>query len=100
MPSLKGSTIVGTENRETFSAEINSYISQTRVYAKYFNDPRNRDHVLYKYGVKVLYPKRWLVVGRRWMFDNDNWREIENEFRDFAIRTYDDLIDGVVSQLY
>ncbi|AKG33312.1 Shedu anti-phage system protein SduA domain-containing protein [Paenibacillus durus] len=100
MPYLKNSTVVGTENRETFSAEINSYISQTRVYAKYFDDPRNREHVFNKYGIKVLYPKRWLVVGRRWMFDNDNWREIENEFRDFAIRTYDDLIDGVVSQLY
>lgn len=100
MPYLKGSAIVGTENRETFSAEINKYISQTRVYAKYFNDPRNREYVLVKYGINVLYPKRWLVVGRRWMFGNDDWREIENEFRDFAIRTYDDLIDGVVSQLY
>lgn len=100
MPDLKGSTVVGTENRETFSAEINSYISQTRVYAKYFDDPRNREHVFNKYGIKVLYPKRCLVVGRRWMFDNENWKEIESEFRDFAIKTYDDLIDGVVSQLY
>lgn len=68
MPYLKGSAVVGTENRETFSAEINSYISQTRVYAKYFDDPRNREHVLNNYGIKVLYPKRWLVVGRRHMY--------------------------------
>lgn len=100
MPTLKSSILVGTENRETFSAEINSYVSQTRVYAKYFDDPRNREDVFNRYGIKVLYPKRWLVVGRRWMFDNESWKEIENEFKDFAIKTYDDLIDGVVSQLY
>jgi hypothetical protein len=100
LPTIKNSIIVGQENRETFSAEINSYISQTRVYTQYFEDSKNRQYVLENHSVKVLYPKRWLVVGRRWMFGSDEWRAIENEFRDFAIRTYDDLVDGVISQLY
>ncbi|NQX46615.1 DUF4263 domain-containing protein [Paenibacillus tritici] len=100
LPTLKGAPVVGRENRETFSAELSSYISQTRVYTKYFEDPRNRQHVLEEHGLKILYPNRWLVIGRRWMFDTDEWKEIENEYKGLGIRTYDDLIDGVIYQLY
>ncbi len=38
----KEKTIVGKENRETFTAILNSYISQTRNYRTYFEDPNNR----------------------------------------------------------
>ena len=48
----------------------------------------------------MLYPKRWLVVGRRWMFSSDDWKKIEHDYKDFAIRTYDDIVDGIRSQLY
>ncbi|MES9771577.1 Shedu anti-phage system protein SduA domain-containing protein, partial [Priestia megaterium] len=100
LPDLKGKAIVGKINRETFSAEINSYISQTRSYEEYFEDPNNRAYVEEKYGLKVRYPKRVLVMGRRWMLSSDEWRALENDYRNITIRTYDDLIDGVVSQLY
>jgi len=100
LPSIRSVPIVGKENRETFSAEIHSYIAQTRTYSEYFDDPRNREFVRKKYGINVLHPKRWLVIGRRWMFSTSEWKSIENEFKDFAIRTYDEIVDGVMSQLY
>ena len=100
LPSIKRNTIVGRDNRKSFNAEINSYISQTRVYKEYFEDSQNRKHVENKHGIKVLYPKRWLVIGRRWMFSSDDWKKIENDYKDFAIRTYDDIVDGIRSQLY
>ncbi|MDM8161162.1 DUF4263 domain-containing protein [Labilibaculum sp. K2S] len=100
LPKLKSHTIVGRTNRETFSAEINSYISQTRVYKEYFEDPNNRNWVEKKHGIKVRYPKRVLVVGRRWEFSSDEWKEIIDDYRDIEIMTFDDLTDGVVSQFY
>lgn len=100
LPNVKTSMIVGRENREAFSAEINSYISQTRTYREYFEDPRNRDFVLSKYGVKIHHPKRWLVIGRRWMIESDDWKSIQSDYSDFAIRTYDDIVDFVISMLY
>ncbi len=92
--------VVGKENRETFSSSINSYISQTRVYREYFDDPNNRNHVKQKYGFDVYKPKRYLVVGRRWHFDSSEWRAIAADYSDLSILTYDDLIDGVVAQFY
>jgi len=100
LPFLKGATVVGKSNRETFSAEINSYISQTRKYQTYFEDPNNRNWSNITYGIQVHYPKRILVVGRRTDFKTDEWREILHDYRDIEIMTFDDLIDGVVAQFY
>jgi len=100
LPNLKTVTVVGRQNRETFSAELSSYISQTRVYSHYFEDPNNRNWVEAQYGIKVLYPKRILIVGRRWNFSSDEWRALQAEYRDVEILTYEDLIDGVVAQFY
>jgi hypothetical protein len=100
LPQLKGAAVVGRTNRETFSAELNSYVSQTRVYREYFEDPRNRAWVEEKYGFKVYKPKRFLVTGRRADFSGDDWRAIAADFDALNILSFDDLIDGVVVQFY
>jgi len=100
LPNLKSKTITGKENRETFSAEINSYIAQTRIYKEYFEDPNNRKWFEKKYGFKVLKPRRILLMGRRWDFDNEEWKGIVSDYKDVEIMNYDELIDGVTAQLY
>jgi hypothetical protein len=100
LPEIAGSAVVGSENRETFSAAINSYVSQTRVYREYFDDPKNRAYIKDKLGFDVYKPMRHLIIGRRWNFSNTEWRAIAADFNDLAIHTYDDLIDGVVMQFY
>ncbi len=100
LPNIGKNTIVGGTNRATFSAWLNSYISQTRVYSIYFDDPNNRKWFEENYGFKVHKPRRWLVVGRRIDFDSDVWREIMADYNDLEIMTFDDLIDGVVVQFY
>ncbi|MEO9885678.1 MAG: Shedu anti-phage system protein SduA domain-containing protein [Balneola sp.] len=100
LPQTKGKTVVGRNNRETFSAEINSYISQTRTYRSYFDDPNNRNWVETKYGIKVYYPRRILVIGRRWDFSSSVWKEIITDYKDIEIMTYDELVDGVIAQFY
>jgi hypothetical protein len=100
LPENAKNTVVGSSNRETFGAWLHSYISQTRVYSSYFDDPNNRKWFEEKYGFKVHKPKRYLVVGRRHDFDSDVWREIMSDYKDLEILTFDDLIDGVVVQFY
>jgi hypothetical protein len=92
--------IVGRENRESLSAQINTYVSQTRTYRNYFEDPNNREWFESKHDYRVYRPRRYLVIGRRWQFDSDIWREIVSDYTDLEIVTYDDLVDGVVAQLY
>ncbi|EKO3457988.1 DUF4263 domain-containing protein [Vibrio parahaemolyticus] len=100
LPDIDKNTVVGSSNRESFGAWLNSYIAQTRVYSTYFDDPNNRRWFEDKYGFKVHKPRRWLVVGRRHDFDSDVWREIMSDYRDLDILTFDDLIDGVAVQFY
>lgn len=100
LPLTKSNTVVGKVNRETFSAEINSYISQTRNYKTYFEDPNNRKWVEDKYGLKVHHPRRILVIGRRWDFSSNEWKDIINDYKDIEIMTFDDLVDGVIAQFY
>lgn len=100
LPTTKGKTSVGKTNRETFSAELHSYIAQTRVYRSFFEDPKNRKWMESSYGLKIRYPKRILIVGRRWDFSNSDWKEIIEEFDDLDIMSYDDLVDTVVTQFY
>lgn len=100
LPILKNKLVVGKTNRESFSSELNSYISQTRKYQEYFEDPNNRIWFENKYQLKVRKPKRFLIVGRRGDFNNDEWKEIISDYQDVEIYTYDDIIDGVVVQFY
>lgn len=100
LPDVAKNTVVGSSNRETFGAWLSSYISQTRVYSSYFDDPNNRKWFEEEYGFKVHKPRRYLIVGRRHDFDSDVWREIMSDYKDLEILTFDDLIDGVVVQFY
>lgn len=100
LPDLKSKSITGKDNRETFSAEINAYISQTRVYESFFDNPNNRKWFEDQYKIKVHKPKRILVAGRRSDFKGEEWREIQADYRNIELLTYDDLIDGVVAQFY
>lgn len=100
LPNLKSKSVVGKSNRETFSAEINSYISQTRTYKEYFEDPNNRTWIKDEHNILVRYPRRTLVIGRRWDFSNEEWKKIIDDYHNIEIITYDDLIDGVMAQFY
>lgn len=100
LPKVKTTPVVGRTNREHFSAEISTYIAQTRVYATYFEDPNNRKWFKTKYGFDVYKPKRYLVIGRRNDFSSDEWIEIKADYQNLEIITYDDLVDTVISQFY
>jgi hypothetical protein len=100
LPNVCKTMVVGRENRETFSAEVNSYIAQTRVYREYFDDPRNRSYIEHEHGFRVYKPRRILIIGRRWDLANEDWRKIAADYNELKLMTYDDLVDGVIVQFY
>ena len=100
LPNLKATALVGTENRERLSAELASYVAQTRVYVEYFESSANREWVKNKYGFSVRHPDRILVVGRRYDLESDSWRAVASDFPNLRVISYDDLVDGVVAQFY
>lgn len=100
LPEIGKNNMVGKANRETFAAWLQSYISQTRVYASYFEDPNNRDWFTKEYGFKVFKPTRWLIVGRRHDFELEYLKELEADYNNLKIMTYDDLVDGAMAQIY
>ncbi|TCS80322.1 uncharacterized protein DUF4263 [Muricomes intestini] len=100
LPNIKHGAIVGRNNRENFSSEINSYIAQTRVYQQYFDDPNNQMWCEKEHDIKAYKPRRYLVVGRRSDFEAEVWMEIKAQYQDLEIITYDDLVDTVVAQFY
>ncbi len=100
LPNIDYPIITGVENREKFSSQLYSNLAQTRVYTEYFHDINNRDWLKLKKGINVHFPKRILVVGRRWNFEKEKWKEVLSEFKDTELVTYDDLIDCVSAHLY
>ena len=100
LPELKGAAVVGKMNREAFSAEVSSYVAQTHFYKEYFDESVNRKYVKDVHEIQVYHPKRVLVMGRRWHFENPVWMSVASSFPDLTILTYDDLIDSVAAQLY
>jgi hypothetical protein len=100
LPTLKHTPIVGTENRETFNAQIHSYVAQVRTYMTYFEDSIHRSHAENTFGIKVRYPQTTIVIGRRSLFDDEVWKEIERSYQDFYIKTYDDIVDSVTGIVY
>ncbi len=100
LPGIGGRVVVGITNRERLSAKISEYVAQTRVYREYFDDPNNRAWFEQRYGFKVFHPRRFLVVGRRFDFNSDDWRRIVSDFNDLEVVSYDDLVDTVTAQFY
>jgi len=100
LPNIPGNPVTGRTNRESFSSWLNAYIAQTRVYSSYFEDYNNRTWFEQTYGFKVYRPKRWIVVGRRYDFHSEVWKEIISDYPGIEILTFDDLVDGVVAQFY
>jgi len=100
LPNVKRKTVVGRANREKFSEEISTYVAQTRAYRDYFEDPNNRRWVKRKYGVNVVKPTRYLVIGSRSDLSHDDWRHIESDYKGLRILSYNDLIDAALAQLY
>lgn len=92
-----GKSVVGTENRETFSAKINSYISQVRTYIEYFEENAHREWIKNKYMFNIRYPKGYIVLGRDKDFDIEETKKIIANINNIDMITYDNIIETVIT---
>jgi hypothetical protein len=99
LPQLKSKPTVGTLQRRRPSHEVDSAIAQLETYDDWFGERINREWLRQKYGIKALNPQRWLVMGMKGSFPDDDRRRLRKT-RNTVVYTYDEFIGLVRHQLY
>jgi hypothetical protein len=94
-------TIVGTPDRQRFSADVSELVAQLREYGAAFEDPNLARRVEEKYGVKCYRPKLIGIIGRD---DPRNADEHElgrlmTSYTDTRVLTFDQLLRKAKSRL-
>lgn len=85
--------VKGIPRRRRWSDLVMESKAQLIEYGRYFDDKANRQWVRDKYGIDILSPKLYLLIGRDLAFMN--WaekRKLTISEREIEIMTYDDLL--------
>ena len=88
----KEPVIIGSQNRERFSATIYEAAAQLRRYRDYFDEPKHRTMVQQRYSIQAYRPRLAVIIGRAPNCDDILYKQIEDGVRDIEVITYDDLI--------
>jgi hypothetical protein len=82
------------KNRMRYSAAVAEAAAQLREYGRYFEEEKNRNHILEKYGLQAYKPKMFVIIGRRsTKVDPLDERNMQTDLPNLHLRTYDDLSD-------
>lgn len=84
--------LVGPDERRRFSYAVEDAISQVSEYREYFNDPRNRENVEKKYGIKIYKPNILVLIGDSKNIDVEELIRIRDRRKDGEVITYSELI--------
>jgi hypothetical protein len=91
LPSAK--IYVMKKNRERFSAAIIEAAAQLRVYARYFNEEKNRSRFQETYPhLKIYEPRMFLIIGRQKDENPMIKREIQSEHPKINLKNFDDIL--------
>lgn len=83
--------LIVKDNRNHRSANLTEAESQVQTYLDYAKEPKVREFLAAK-GIRVLYPRGLLIMGRRKAEPNaDQWEEVRSRLN-VDLYTYDDLI--------
>jgi hypothetical protein len=100
LPRVTKPIVVGPKNRRRFASWFSTHLAQASAYRRYFSDPRHRMGMREKHGLTVETPNITLVIGRRFDVNTSEVRMLLSEHSGIDLMSYDDLVDGVVAQLY
>jgi len=100
LPRMTKPMVVGPKNRRRFASWFSAYLAQASAYRRHFSEPRHRVDMKEKYELIVEMPTVTLVIGRRLDINTPEVRLLLSEYSGINIISYDDLVDGVVAQLY
>jgi hypothetical protein len=80
------------KNRMRYSAAVAEACAQLREYGRFFEEEKNRKFVLETYGLRAYKPKMFVIIGRRGNLDPIDLRNIQTDYPNLYLRTYDDII--------
>jgi len=99
LPYLKGNPMVGTPERRHPAFEIDTAISQLDTYEEWCSQQVNINWLEKNKGIKILYPRRFLVIGHSKDFSKEDRARLRN-IRETTVFTYDEFIEMTRFQLY
>lgn len=92
LPNAK--LVAGSRNRKSLSHSVHRGNAQLMNYAKYFEDPRNREKISRATGIACFKPRLTLLIGKKKNVDEECWHQIIEQERPFVnIIGYDELLD-------
>lgn len=80
------------KNRVRFSSAIHESVAQLRTYGNYFEEKKHRNKIYKEYGLLSYKPKLFVIIGRSSGIDPISKKQIESDFPNVTIRTYDDIL--------
>lgn len=99
MPHIKGACMVGKNERRQPSYLIDSAVAQINMYSEWCSQKVNVNWLEEKYGIKVLNPVKYLIIGHSDDFEAEDRRKLREE-RNIIIYTYDEFIEMARYQVY
>jgi hypothetical protein len=99
LPNLKGNPSVGIPERRHPSAEVDSAIAQLDTYEEWCTQVINTDWLERTKGIKILYPRRYLIIGHSKDFSKEDRARLRNT-RNTTVYTYDEFIEMMRYQIY
>jgi hypothetical protein len=86
--------VAGSRNRKSLSHYVHRGSAQLMNYAKFFDDPRNRERVFRATGIDCFKPRLTLVIGKKKNVDEETWNQIIEQERPFVdIVGFDELLE-------
>lgn len=80
-------------NRARYSAAVFEAAAQLREYSRFFDEERNRDRFNRAYpSLRAFKPRMFVIIGRSGKVTQFQRREIESDFPNLTLRTYDQLV--------
>jgi hypothetical protein len=88
------SLVTVRQNRERLAQCVHDGISQLMNYARFFDNPYNREKVKQYTGIDCCKPRLTLVIGKRRNIDEALWKRIIEQERPFVnIVGFDDILE-------
>lgn len=84
--------LVGSDERRRFSYAVEDAIAQVSEYREHFNEPRNRENVERKHGIKIYKPNILVLIGDSKNIDVEELIRIRDRRKDGEVVTYSELV--------
>lgn len=87
------------KGRMRYSAAVLDACAQLREYRAFFDEPKNRESVQRKYGLRAYRPRMLVIIGRKGDYDPIQARRTEDDLPALSLRTYDDILERIKNRI-